>query len=236
MARTVPGSGAVVSANFNSSYGIESFTITNGGTGYASTDPPQISITGTTVPSTAGSFYPIIQNGVITSIKVLSSGSGYTPLVSTASTAVGIASVTRVGNNEFTVGNDIVSVILIKDPGRGYSSAPTVTISDPPIISAQGNFQFNEIVRGENSRAEGRVKEWDKDNALLKVSNVSMGSTIPMGFFAGERIIGTESGASWMIQVYSHDDTYDKYTENDEFETLGDNLLDFTETNPFGTF
>ena len=236
MARTVPGSGAVVSANFNSSYGIESFTITNGGTGYASTDPPQIAITGTTVPTTSGSFYPIIVNGAITSIKILSSGSGYLPLVSTASTAVGIASIRRVGNNEFTVGNDIVSAILLKDPGKGYSSQPTVTIADPPIIAAQGNFRFNEIVRGEDSRVEGRVKEWDEDKALLKVSNVSMGSTVPMGFFPGERVVGQESGASWMVQVYTHDDTYDKYTENDEFESLGDNLLDFTESNPFGTF
>ena len=237
MARTVPGSGAVISANFNSSYGIESFTISNGGTGYASTDPPQISITGTTVPTTAGSFYPIIVNGEITSIKILSSGSGYSPLVSVASTAVGIASITRVGNNEFTVGNDIVSAILLEDPGFGYSSQPTVTIADPPIISgAQGNFRFNEIVRGERSRAEARVREWDNVNALLKVSHVSIGSTIPIGFFPGEMVVGTESGASWMVQVYSHDDTYDKYTENDEFETLGDNLLDFTETNPFGTF
>ena len=207
----------------------------------------------TVVGTTATGTAVLSNSGTITGITLTNAGSGYTkephvnaPVVTisnapefkdpSTSAAVGIASIRRIGNNEFTVGNDVVSAILMEDAGKGYTSQPTVTISDPPIIAAQGNFIFNEIVRGERSRAEGRVKEWDEDNALLKVSNVSIGSTVPTGFFPGERIVGQDSGASWMVQVYTHDDTYDKYTENDEFETLGDNLLDFTETNPFGTF
>ena len=51
-----------------------------------------------------------------------------------------------------------------------------------------------------------------------------------------EKALLDKSGASYPVQSYRHDDIYDKYTENDEFETLGDNLLDFSESNPFGTF
>ena len=237
-------------------------TIINGGYGYDNSGNSHYNVRGGTgngaklvpvsvgsTPAVAAAATAVVTNGSITSLTLTNGGSGYltTPTVvisddiqyrdtSLASPAVGIASIRRIGNNEFTVGNDVVSAILLEDAGRGYTSQPTVTISDPPIIEAQGNFIFNEIVRGERSRAEGRVKEWDEDNALLKVSNVSIGSTVPTGFFPGERVVGQDSGASWMVQVYTHDDTYDKYTENDEFETLGDNLLDFTETNPFGTF
>ena len=223
---------------------LEKILLVSAGAGY--TVAPTITITGGGGAGAAATASLVTSGLGVMRINISDGGVGYStaptvtiqaPTPSGISTvAVGIASIRRVGNNEFTVGNDVVSAILIKDAGRGYSSQPTVTISDPPIIAAQGNFRFNEIVRGENSRVEGRVKEWDEDNALLKVSNVSMGSTVPMGFFPGERIVGQESGASWMVQVYTHDDTYDKYTENDEFETLGDNLLDFSETNPFGTF
>jgi len=232
MARTVPGSGAVISANFNSSYGIESFTISNGGTGYASTDPPQISITGTTVPSTTGSFYPIIVNGEITSIKVLSSGSGYIPLVSTASTAVGIASIGTEGSNS------VVKSIYVQDPGKGYSSSPEVTIADPEVLSGvgMGTYLFNEIVMGSRSQVQARVKEYDQDTNILKISNVSIGSTQPIGFYPGETVIGQTSGAEYPIHSYVQDDTYDKYTENDEFESAADDILDFTESNPFGTY
>ena len=69
-----------------------------------------------------------------------------------------------------------------------------------------------------------------------KVANVGIGTTTGSVFFEGEEIIGRDSGASYPVQIYNPLDTYDKYSENDEFETLGDNLLDFTETNPFGTF
>ena len=223
---------------------LEKILLVSAGAGY--TVAPTITITGGGGAGAAATASLVTSGLGVMRINISDGGVGYStaptvtiqaPTPSGISTvAVGIASIRRVGNNEFTVGNDVVSAILIKDAGRGYSSQPTVTISDPPIIAAQGNFRFNEIVRGENSRVEGRVKEWDEDNALLKVSNVSMGSTVPMGFFPGERVVGQESGASWMVQVYTHDDTYDKYTENDEFETLGDNLLDFSETNPFGTF
>ena len=223
---------------------LEKILLVSAGAGY--TVAPTITITGGGGAGAAATASLVTSGLGVMRINISDGGVGYStaptvtiqaPTPSGISTvAVGIASIRRVGNNEFTVGNDVVSAILIKDAGRGYSSQPTVTISDPPIIAAQGNFRFNEIVRGENSRVEGRVKEWDEDNALLKVSNVSMGSTVPMGFFPGEKVVGQESGASWMVQVYTHDDTYDKYTENDEFETLGDNLLDFSETNPFGTF
>ena len=223
---------------------LEKILLVSAGAGY--TVAPTITITGGGGAGAAATASLVTSGLGVMRINISDGGVGYStaptvtiqaPTPSGISTvAVGIASIRRVGNNEFTVGNDVVSAILLEDAGRGYSSQPTVTISDPPVISAQGNFIFNEIVRGERSRAEGRVKEWDEDNALLKVSNVSIGSTVPTGFFPGERVIGQDSGASWMVQVYTHDDTYDKYTENDEFETLGDNLLDFTETNPFGTF
>ena len=229
MARTVPGSGAVISANFNPSYGIESFTISNGGTGYASTDPPQISITGTTVPSTTGSFYPIIVNGEITSIKILSSGSGYIPLVSTASTAVGIASIGDVGSNS------VVKAIYVQDPGKGYSSSPEVTIADPETLSGLGTYFFNEVVFGSRSGLRARVKEWDQDNFTLKIANVGIGTTRPT-FIPGETLIGESSGAEYPVKTYIEDDTYDKYTENDEFESAADDILDFTESNPFGTY
>ena len=223
---------------------LEKILIINAGAGY--TVAPTITITGGGGAGAAATASLVTSGLGVMRINISDGGVGYStaptvtiqaPTPSGISTvAVGIASIRRVGNNEFTVGNDVVSAILLEDAGRGYSSQPTVTISDPPVISAQGNFIFNEIVRGERSRAEGRVKEWDYDNALLKVSNVSIGSTVPSGFFPGETVVGQDSGASWMVQVYTHDDTYDKYTENDEFESEGDNLLDFTESNPFGTF
>lgn len=229
MARLIPGSGAQIKANFDSNFGIASFTILNGGTGYATTNPPKIEILETSAPTTPGSFYPIISGGSIQSIKILSPGAGYYPSVSIAQTAVGIASVGRTGSD------DVLKFIYVSNPGVGYTLSPTVTIADPDIITGIGTYYFNELVYGSKSGTEARVKDWDEDTKVLKIGNVSIGST-QAGFYPGESVIGKESGAIYTVQVFTTDDVYDKYSENDEFETLGDQIVDFTESNPFGTY
>ena len=137
--------------------------------------------------------------------------------------AVGIASI---GLDD--TGKNSVKAIYITNAGRGYTSQPQVTISDPESLTGiGGTYLFNEIVLGERSRTEARVKSWDADTLVLKVSNVGSIGTTQKGFFAGENIIGKDSKAVYPAQGYAHDDTYDKYTENDEFEIQADNILDF---------
>ena len=94
---------------------------------------------------------------------------------------------------------------------------------------------FNEIIIGSKSGLQARVKEWDQDNFTLKIANVGIGITRPT-FYPGENVVGEDSGASYPVKIYTEDDTYDKYTENDEFESAADDILDFTESNPFGTY
>jgi len=227
-----PGSGAIFTANLNSSYGVDSFTISNGGSGYDQSNPPKIIINDVSTPTVAGVFRPIITGGTISGIRVISSGSGYIPSESIRKTAVGIASM---GIDDAT-GTKTLKAIYIQNSGIGYISQPQVTISDPESLAgAAGTYHFNEVVYGERSRTEARVKSWDQDTLILQVSNVSIGST-QKGFFPGEKIIGKDSGAVYSTASYTHDDTYDKYTENDEFEKLADDIIDFTESNPFGTF
>ena len=75
---------------------LPSIEVLNGGTGYASTDPPVINIENTTTPGVAGSFYPVIVGGAIKSISIVASGSGYFPLP-TPVTAVGKAELNEAG-------------------------------------------------------------------------------------------------------------------------------------------
>ena len=213
---------------------LERILLTNAGAGY--TVAPTVTISGGGGTGAAATCSIVTSGQGVVRIIVTDGGVGYgtAPVVTIggppssgiAKTAVGIAS----------LGSDTsVKAIYISDPGRGYSSQPAITIADPETLSGLGTYNFNEIVYGSRSRTEARVKEWDKDTFTLKVSNVSIGST-QLGFFTGESIIGKESGATYPVKLYTEDNVYDKYTENDQFESLGDDIVDFTETNPFGTF
>ena len=84
------------------------------------------------------------------------------------------------------------------------------------------------------------VKVWDSDSRTLDVSMLTS-----MALQVGEKVTGETSGAEYIIQSISYNQptdftnseyVADQYADNDTFETEADDLLDFTERNPFGTF
>jgi hypothetical protein len=127
-----------------------------------------------------------------------------------------------------------VQSIRITNPGIGYTTNPIVTIQNPPLLVGVGTFIFNEEIIGSTSGTKGRVKSWDKDTKILKVSFVD--STATKGFYAGEIVVGSDSAATYLVGSYSNWDQYDKYSENQEIEIASDNILDFSESNPFGVY
>ncbi len=218
MPRTVPGSGAVLRPYFDpTTYAVTSIEVLNGGVGYASTDPPLINIENTKVPTTAGVFTPNIVGGVIANIVVVSGGAGYFPLP-TPVTAVGIASLNQQGQ---------VTSINIVDAGVGYTTPPTVTISNPSTVGI-GTFQLSELVTGQTSGATARVKKWTNSTRNLEVGNLT-GT-----FITGEVLVGSASSAQYQIRIVGTEDTDDAFADNLNIETEADKIIDFSESNPFG--
>ena len=75
----------------------------------------------------------------------------------------------------------------------------------------------------------------DSDTGILKVGNIGIGTTTT-AFFAGEDIKGLTSGALFSVSVFDDENSNDKYNEGDIFESEADLIIDFTESNPFGSF
>ena len=216
------------------SQSVEKILLTNAGFGY--TETPTITITGGGGSGAAATcLLEKSFNGVVRFVMTDNGiGFGTAPIVTVAqpgsgTTAVGIASIGNVGSFKQ------VNSIFIQDAGRGYSSAPIVTIANPETMSGIGTYQFNEVIQGMRSGTQARVKSWDYDTKILQISNVGVGTTTP-GFFAGEDIKGLSSGALYSVTSYNKDDTTDKYNEGDIFESEADLLIDFSESNPFGSF
>ena len=217
--------------------GLERILLTNAGAGY--TVAPTITITGGGGTGAAATCRLVTSGQGVIRFTITDGGVGYgtAPSVTIAApsasgiahTAVGITSIGRDGTL------NVLKSIYVQNAGRGYSSPPQVTIADPETLAGVGTYLFNELVVGSRSQTRARVKEWDQDTKILKISNVGIGET-QTRFQRGEDIVGQESGAYYPVQEYRHEDLYDKYTENDEFQVQADKILDFTERNPFGTF
>ena len=107
----------------------------------------------------------------------------------------------------------IVNGITISSGGSGYTSAPTVTIDYSP----------------KDNRAE--VKSWDSATRSLQVINRT-GT-----FTTAEVITGLTSGARWSPETFDTlNNVNSNYDQNREIEDDADNIVDWTEGNPFGEF
>ena len=215
---------------------IERIVLTNAGSGY--TSPPTITIIGGNgTGAIATCSIETTQKGVI-SYTVTNQGGGYSavPTITVAGpTGSGTTSTAEAVINA----DKQVTSVRVTNPGIGYTQVPAVSFSAPAAVGV-GTFYYNEVIRGQTSLTEARVREWDVDTKILKVTNVGIGTTIS-GFIPGETIIGTGSTIAGEYAAYtlgSHDnrDIYDEYDSNDEFETEADSMIDFSESNPFGQF
>ncbi len=84
-------------------------------------------------------------------------------------------------------------------------------------------------MKGITSGTEARVRTWDSGTTILEVASVD-GTWV-----RGEKLVGQTSGAVHEIRQIDLDPTEDGFADNAEIETKADEILDFTEKNPFGT-
>ena len=125
--------------------------------------------------------------------------------------------------------NGSVTQIRVLDGGFGYQSIqPTIQIESPPI-SGIGAFRVNEIVIGSSSGKSGRVKTWNSQTNILKLSNIT-GT-----FILGELLIGQISGAEYKLADLNINNTNNAYAQNQDIQIEANSIIDFSEKNPFGT-
>jgi hypothetical protein len=216
-------------------HSIESIRITNAGIGY--TEAPTITFTGGGGTGAAATCSVETSLRGVTAISISEEGRGYTvaPAISFVTTGAGVSTPTAVPIMKDALVGLAVSAIQITDPGSGMIGVVTVTVANPPFISTTGNYNFNELVNGSISGTQGRVKDWDLDTKILKVSSVGIGTTAK-GFAPGELVTGVESSTVYAVGSYNKDDIYDEYASNEEIEAEADLILDFSQSNPFGSY
>ena len=82
----------------------------------------------------------------------------------------------------------------------------------------------------ETATAKGYVSNWDLPTKKLIIRNIK-------GSFAPNVLVkGVDSGAQWLMLTNNpQENANDTFEENVLLETEADNILDWTETNPFGS-
>ena len=222
----------------STTFSIKEVLITNPGFGY--TIAPTVTFSG------AGGSGAVARAGIGTNVaKILFSsaaGSKYTspPVVSISTSPSGLSTANATGVAIVSAAGTITDIRLT-NAGFGYASPPVITIANPNTGVGTGNFFLNEVVKGQSSLCTARVKDWDADTNVLKISNIAT------NFALGEILVGSATTGefpgmgqtgSYTISKISLDNFQDdEFANNLVIENEADGgLVDFTESNPFGSF
>lgn len=106
-----------------------------------------------------------------------------------------------------------------------FSSAIALTMG----VGGTGDFTINETITGGTTGVTAEVKSWDNATRVLQVINRT-------GTFAtGESVTGNDSGSVWVVGTFDTlNNTNSEYDQNRVIEDDADNIIDWTEGNPFG--
>ena len=204
------------------SFAVESVRITNPGAGY--TEIPAVAFSGgggTGIAVTVG----IATTGSVGVVTITDGGSGYygtTPTITFSSPGTGVTAL-----GEVVAAGGTIQSARLSNAGCGYTEVPTVTISNPGLLGS-GDYYFNEEVTGGTTGTKARVKSWDATTKTLVVG-IATGTFDP-----GESITGDESSAVYTLAVDTTDDLVTPYADNENIQSAGDDILDWTRKNPFG--
>lgn len=228
---TIGGTGSGATATVSLTGGVvTSVNVTEPGLNYITAPPVSIVGTGTGAAVTAliaakGNFqtgetvksqantakaFASRTSNTVSSITLYDNGAKYTTAPQVTISGGGGSGATATATLNST---GQVSGIVLTDTGSGYTSDPTVSIGSSP------------------NEATAKVVRFDTTNKELEVTDI-------VGKFTdNDSLLGLTSGAEWTINTFSSiENENDPEAENDFFESEGDNIIDWTEGNPFGEY
>ena len=218
-----------VSSNAQS---VQAVRVINPGAGY--TVAPGVALTGggTGGSGFAGTAY--IADGTLGIVTVTTSGGGFTTTPTITFPAPDSIAKTGIGPTATAVAvintAGAVTDVWYTNTGVGYTAGdlPVYATFSLPSMDSVGNYIFNEVVTGSTSGVTARVRTWNAVTNILEVNTVS-GT-----FVLGEKLVGGTSGASRALRLADVQPPDDGFADNTNIEIAADEILDFSEINPFG--
>ncbi len=210
----------------------------NGGSGY--TSPPTIVISGGGGTGAAATCSIGGTESTVTEITISNQGRGYAtpPIIVLSGPPAGIGVTATAISTIDTENNNRLNTINILNAGIGYTQAPTVSIAGFSTVGL-GTFVYNEIVTGQSSGITGRVRDFrtvtSTTPGVLPVTTLRV-SLNTGEFSAGEVVVGSISSARYVVSNYDSESYDNPYDVNEEIELEADNIIDFSESNPFGSY
>ena len=218
---------------------VSSFRFVNPGSGYTSV--PAVTISDPNIITGRGNFLynDLVVGQTSNTEAVVRSWDADTKVLKIAN--VGIGSTVR----GFIPGEELRIQTGIGDTGlkihktvftAGFSTVTFVSTGTTSITVGSANttkFNVGDVV----GEVKHLIGAGTTVHTITGYGNILLSKpTINPQNIAGTISIGSTSFISYNIRQYDDRDIYDDFSNNDEFELEADEIIDFAETNPFGTY
>ena len=208
---------------------VQAVNLTNPGSGY--TVAPRVGF----MTDTGAGAYAItnIADGVCGIITITNGGGGYVgiPTVAFAPdgySGIGSTTIPAVVKAVVSAAGSVTALVY-ESCGGWYTDTPEILIAPPVQTGGTGSFNRGEDIVGTASSATAQVKTWNAVTRELRVGQI-VGT-----FQKGEYIVGQETSTRFCISDLNSDDLPETgFPQNATIESEADNILDFSESNPFG--
>ena len=208
---------------------VQAVNLTNPGSGY--TVAPRVGF----MTDTGSGAYAItnIADGVCGIITITNGGGGYVgiPTVAFAPdgySGIGSTTIPAVVKAVVSAAGSVTALVY-ESCGGWYTDTPEILIAPPVQTGGTGSFNRGEDIVGTASSATAQVKTWNAVTRELRVGQI-VGT-----FQKGEYIVGQETSTRFCISDLNSDDLPETgFPQNATIESEADNILDFSESNPFG--
>jgi len=123
--------------------------------------------------------------------------------------------------------------ISIQDNHDYFNAEPTIVVSAPEVpVFTVGTRASQTLSSG--VVISGEVSKWDSKRLTLWLTNVGSDDGKYHEFVTTQNIVDATSGDALLPSTVTEENVISENEQNDEFESFADNIIDFTETNPFG--
>jgi len=129
-----------------------------------------------------------------------------------------------------------IDTLTITKSGGGYITAPTVTIAAAPDLVFNQNDSATQTL-STGVKVSGEIIKYSDSDAKLYLAHVNADDGKYHSFTTTEQITMANPGKVGITRdVISVEElnNISQNEQNDDFETISDDFLDFSETNPFG--
>ena len=164
-------------------------------------------------------------NGVLGPITITNAGGRYetAPVARWFSPTNGL-----IGTSTTEITNGVVSTV--NSPTTPYVYGD-ITYDEIGHVQSVAGWAPTIVIDESPANVVGKVAEWNEDTRTLSVAYAN-GT-----FDVNELSCGYDSGARWSVgSSFDTLDMTDSFSENRQLEDEADDILDFTERNPFGEF